>query len=143
MLWHHEVEPAFRQLFDEQWRLSRGGSRVRDPPDETTCRDWLDDAFEDAAEAACCPVAWLLPELMDLIARTVDQPIDHVRVEVRALLHEQDFHNASGSGNDPRHRELVELYIDRLTRTIDRVRHRAPRLRAAGSMASDPSCFVG
>lgn len=142
MLWHHEVEPAFRRLFDEHWRLSRGGSRGRDDPDRKPGRDWLDDAFEDAAEAACCPVAWLMPELMDLIARTVDQPIDRVRVEVRTLLHEQDFHNASGSGNDPRHRELVELYVDRLTRTIDRVRRHAPKLRAAAS-ASDPSCFFG
>ncbi len=141
MLWQRDVEPDFVKLFAEQWRLSRRDANARQGP--RTGRDWLDEAFEDAAEHACCPVTWLMPELMDLIARTADQPLDRVRGEVHALLTEQDFNEVSGDTvSDPRHRELVELYVDRLTRTIERIR-RHDRQQRAGEPMQNPSSFFG
>lgn len=125
MLNPHPLEPDLRQWLQQEWQ--QVGPPRADEPHESD---------------ECCPLPWLLPKLLDLIVRTHDQPITRVRNEIRQLIMEHDFHELAGDRviDDP-HRDSISRTVDRLTRAVERVRHRA---RAAGQWSAiDSAQYFG
>ncbi|XAM01328.1 hypothetical protein OT109_08025 [Phycisphaeraceae bacterium D3-23] len=74
-------------------------------------REMLDDAVCRRASAAApggagavylqhSPVAWLLPQVLELVMRTHDQPVETLAPTIRRLLLEQTYANVGGDGAD-------------------------------------------
>ena len=120
------IEPAIRHWFQEEWQRLDSSATT---------------ATDDLAE--CCPVTWLMPELLQLIVRTHAQPVAEVRYAIRLLILEHDFNDMAGDAVfDAHHREVVDRYVNLLTRTVERVRRRANE-SGQWSDVPAPSQFFG
>lgn len=70
-----------------------------------------------------CPVRWLLPDLLKLIAENVDQPVAELKSTIRQIVQQQSF--ATGGGDCVvriDHQRMVDDYVQRLIVVLEEVR---------------------
>jgi len=75
-----------------------------------------------------CPIACVLPELLELLSEQHDQPAERLRPMIRRLILERGFPDAGGDCvPDDDFFEQVEAYVDMIVRVLEHVRRRALR----------------
>lgn len=93
-----------------------------------------------------CPVAWVMPELLNLIAERHGEPVEHLRPCIRKLIAEKAFAFGPGMGStnefhDPQ--EAVDHEVDLIVRALERVRTHALECGKWSSLECSGEMYVG
>ncbi len=115
MAWIHSLQDVASDLFERE---------LAGESDE--------EASQRAATINATPphylIAWVLPELLELLSEQHDQPAERLRSMIRRLILERGFPDAGGDWlPDDSNYDQVEAYVDMIVRVLEHVRRRALR----------------
>lgn len=87
-----------------------------------------------------CPVSWVLPDLLGIIAEHHAEPVERLRPAIRQVIVEQAFACPSDAVIDPDQDETIDAQVDLLIVVLEQARRQAtareprPRMSAAPQM---------
>lgn len=89
-----------------------------------------------------CPVNWLLPDLLALIAENHDRPVRELQPMIRRLIEEHDFFDDAGDSMVETDRdELIDDYADLFVKALERVRRQALKQGEWSNLPVTPQMF--
>lgn len=88
-------------------------------------KEWQNSQDSGTAVAEYCPVSWLLPELLSLVAESPQRPVSDQEPLIRRYLTERTFHDAGGDHAADDDTAAVDHQIQVLVRVLEQVRKMA------------------
>lgn len=138
------LEAVARDVFEQELHQAargRAAGRGARRPGSSTNAEVDDFDFNDAATQVC-PVSWLLPELLQMIAERHDEPVSYLRPSIRQLIRERVVMYACAAGMSlAAADELLEQQVDLLVRVLEQVRRQALACGEWSEMVAGPEMF--
>ena len=115
------LEAVARDLFEQEWARERE-------------REDREDEGGGIMQAEACPIVWIIPELVDLVAGTRDRHVKSLEPVIRRRVRDLSFINESG---DPFAEEERQRSIDRQIKVMTRVLSQVKGLAVSRGQWSD------
>jgi hypothetical protein len=109
------IDTAMIRQFEEQWHA-------------LICSDGLGDGENRHHNILmeCCPVTWLVDDLLKLLCQKHHQPATALEPMIRRIVLEQDFIGNMGNVSiGHRRHDMVDQYVDVLVQVLEQVRQHA------------------
>ncbi len=112
------LESLARRYFEKEWRrLYKRQGAMKSRGDYAESEAMSDDS---------CPVAWLLPELLELVAEDHNRPVYELESVIRRVVLENEFVGACpGAVVDTHHDDIIDHTVKMIVHSLERVRRQA------------------